>query len=523
MTTNPPRSAPSTTAPMPIERWVRGGVHGTQWFTHHWLSVAFGVLILCLIIATVQDFHRSRGLQGLRKTSAKRALSVKVAARLGWKDAAEKFVETWPRDPSAPNAPVVFRHPPQHVLRPTDLLFVTEVLGSLLGGSWSHQPSTRDALHNRVTFTRDAPPATIPTDVVYVDDPKQPIDRVPFARDENDQPIVADLTGLTPHILISASTGFGKTSTITVFVAHIAARGGVVDICDPKRVGFSTPIPGLAGLPNTRLNTTIPHMIEAVTEFHSDMEERYRLLEAGADLSDEARYPLRLLVIDEAGSFIAGVNRAWDEAGGKGNHPVLGLLMQVLWQGRHARFHVITAAQQANAAVLVNSDARDQYGLKIAQGPQSASSWSMLFGTEPRPPKQAAIRGRAVVGIGPQLQPGQIAHLGLADARRIAARGTGRHPRLREGQSGTRCEGAAERCEGPDLLPRTPESAPEPLSLVKNPDGGSACAEPKPSEPVKLTCVQCGDGFTSRSATVAQCPHCDKRQRIPASLRRSTA
>lgn len=263
----------------------------------------------------------------------------------------------------------------------------------------------------------------LPARLDFIDD-GGPIDMVPYGVGKDGKWLHADLTGTTPHVLISAPTGWGKTSFISIFVAWIAGRGGTVDICDPKRIGY---LDTFSNIPNVRIRTSIETMTDAIMTFRDDMLERYRLREEqGANIEDREQYPVRLLVMDEMGSLIAMMKQYYDEIKERGdpkNPPWLSAIMMILWQGRYAGFHVITGAQQANAQVLINSDARDQYGLKIAAGPTSHNAWGMMFGPGTPTVNPGQGKGRAVAGVGPELQPVQLAVIDPEQARALALGG----------------------------------------------------------------------------------------------------
>lgn len=264
--------------------------------------------------------------------------------------------------------------------------------------------------------------AGLPNRLQFVDD-GGPVDMVPYGVGTDGKWLHADLTGTTPHVLISAPTGWGKTSFMSIFAAWVSSRGGTVDICDPKMIGFEV----FEGVPNIQIHTEIEDMAETITAFRKEVQERYRARKAGANINDRERYPLRLLILDEMGTLVVMLKRYYDreikQRGDPSEPPWFEDVLIGLWQGRAAGCHIITGAQQANAQVLISSDARDQYGLKIAAGPQSHNAWAMLYGPSTRPISPGEKKGRAIAGIGAQLQTVQLAMINPDQARELALAG----------------------------------------------------------------------------------------------------
>jgi DNA-directed RNA polymerase subunit RPC12/RpoP len=505
---------------------------GLVWVNSHFLIVAIIFLtIVCIWVVINIRRNKHRRLK-LSKTAHARNLAGKIGHRIGWKDA-EKFI-TWPRDPYAAGAPIVIRYPTTFTALEREVAFIPEVISSLVGGEWD---ATHDHAHHRLKYIRRPVAPELPKSVMYRDNPNDPIDMIPFAKNGENKWVWADLTGTTPHILISATTGWGKTALLNLFVAHVAARGGVVDICDPKQIGFET----FSGLPMVRISTDIDEMIDTIEKFRGEMEEEYKRIKNG----QPTKNVLRILIIDELGSFADMCIDHSQALGNRGTPPVFRSMKRILWQGRAAGFHVISAAQQANIKALFGvSDARDQYALRIVAGPQSKEAWTMLFGKEEKPPTTGSIKGRAVIGIGSEFTAAQLAMVDPKDARRIASRGLDQHVSTSRGLDSQHVSTPDSPVvnvvsvvkEPSDQLPWTlpdEDIATKPtLHLVKDDDEDYARAEPPPCvkrgrppteqrEPVEMVCGRCGNTWETTAANGAsvKCPNCSTARRVPISAR----
>lgn len=497
----------------PVLAWVGG----------HFTVLAAGLFLLAVVFALVAHRRHGTRRRKLARTAHARNLAAKIGPKIGWKDDAERFI-TWPRDPKATGAPVVIRYPDNFPALDSQVAFIPQLLTNLVGGQWDPD---HDHAHNRLRYLRRAPEPQLPTLVEYPDDKKQPIDRIPMAQNLHGQWIEADLTSESPHILVAGKTRTGKTSTMTVPVAHIAARGGLVDILDPKLVGYRD---SFKGLPNVRVHTVIPEMIQTVEDFYLEMRARYEAMEAGT----YAGGPTRLLVIDEMGTFMAMVKAKWNRTRQQGDPteaPTVEQYRLILWQGGQADFHLVVGAQQANAAVLGGSDTRESFALRIGTGAPSKRGAPLLFGTDDLPKVDARVKGRGAICLeGDDVVAVQLAHLTPARARAIASRGLGRF------SVGKSVGNAADVVSSP---PETGGQVPLPdlatpyatVSLVKEP----ARAEPmaprrrgRPSSqglpPVRVDCRRCGREWDTAVAErqVVRCPTCRTGRRVPVGARNTS-
>lgn len=453
-----------------------------------------------------------------RRDKARGDLAAKVGPVLGVTPEDAARLVQYPPNPEDPTADLVITYPRTFQALSGQVGILTELINLHLPGDWELAEHSGHRLRY-VHSESPAPPPELPASANFVDD-GGPVDLIPFAVNAAGEVQRIDLTDKTPHVLVSASTGWGKTTILTIPIAWVASRGGLVDVCDPKRIGYVAPagVPLFRDLPNVRLHTNIAGMVGAIVSYREEMQERYKLIEAGADLTDPDRFPTRLLVLDEMGSLIAMMKSYYaDEIKQRGmpaQPPWLTDVLMILWQGRAAKMHVITAAQQASAQVLINSDARDQYALKIAAGPQSRAAWGMMFGDEPIRVAEAR-KGRAMVGIGPELQAMQLMRIGTREARALAERGG----RAFDSYRPPRAEPPTE-----PLSATLPAPAPVPALAPARPAARPTVTARVPQEAplaerseLVLTCKGCGVIWPTKakSGGRARCPDCNRAHTVP--------
>lgn len=397
--------------------YVRAGVRlGVIAFVYGWWqyrTVTILTLGVALLTGVVLVWHRWRARRYERDVLA--PIFDGLAPLLGL--SGDEPVREWlsiPRNLDADDARVLVGLPRDFQGSEKQLKDVTALINRRLpSGPWQPHPRFRDFV---IEYW---PTPAAPSAVRYDEAPDRPLEVIPIGKPTSgaDRWVEIELAALTPHVLMSAPTGWGKTSTALCLICHTAGRGALVDILDPKRIGY---LDAFRGLPHIRIHTDIDNMIGATRDFLEEMERRYRLIEAGVARTED--FTPRILVEDEKGSLTVDIKAWWKRQGGKGDPLPMDWQRKILWQGRAARMYVFTFCQQANLNVLRDSDMRDQYGFKIAAGPQSLSSWRMLFGG-PRG-RIAKKKGRAFVAIGADdPEPIQLAWIDADEAREIAAAG----------------------------------------------------------------------------------------------------
>lgn len=314
-----------------------------------------------------------------------------------------------------------------------------DTVAALPAGAWTVR---NDSRHLRLICTRAK---VMPTAVTF--DAARfagyPLQEVPIGvevtRSGRARIVVIPLKAKTPHVSIAASTGWGKTTTAVVVLAHLLYHGAHAVFLDPKEIGFVDAFRN-AG-PHAELWTTVDGWVMVIERVLLEMNRRYKLMNECADRVaalglpkmhefPELYFQPLILTEDEKGSLTTAIDEWWkrgdgsdDGKKGTGTPPPLSWQQQILWRGRAAAVHVITLAQQNNARVFLNTDMRDQYMFRILAGPQTAESWKMTF---PGVRKRSIPRkkGRAYYGVGPEgIREVQLARIPDNEARACALHG----------------------------------------------------------------------------------------------------
>lgn len=181
-----------------------------------------------------------------------------------------------------------------------------------------------------------------------------------------------------PHILIAGGTGSGKSLLISYLLIEFLKKSeNSVYICDPKNSDLGS----LSHYLGEERVATTPNNIARITRLAiTEMQNRYAHMNTnfkyGSNFVDHGYNPI-WLIFDEMGSFQAS---GTDKKSKDIVNEVMDSLKQLILLGRAAGVFILIAAQQMNANTI-NTDLRDNLGLRIALGANSSEGYRMVFGS----------------------------------------------------------------------------------------------------------------------------------------------
>ena len=170
--------------------------------------------------------------------------------------------------------------------------------------------------------------------------------------DNSGQPVVIDLA-TAPHILISGSTGTGKSVCMNTFVASMLFRFTPDELklvmIDPKVVEFDVyrKLPHLA----TPVINDCGAAVEALQRIVGDVERRYALLaqngaktirEFNGNAVNRPKLPYLVVIIDELGDLMMSEVRQEAEKA----------IVSIAQKGRAAGIHLIVATQRPSTGII---------------------------------------------------------------------------------------------------------------------------------------------------------------------------
>lgn len=180
-----------------------------------------------------------------------------------------------------------------------------------------------------------------------------------------------------PHILVSGGTGSGKSVFITFLILELLKRHSTVYIADPKNSDLGS----LSHYFGEKYVATTPNNIARIVRLVAEeMQERYQYMRDnflyGSNFADHGFKPL-WLIFDEMGAFQAS---GTDKKSREIIAEVMDGIKQIILLGRQSGIFILVSAQQMRAETL-NTDLRDNLGLRIALGANSNEGYRMVFGS----------------------------------------------------------------------------------------------------------------------------------------------
>jgi len=195
-----------------------------------------------------------------------------------------------------------------------------------------------------------------------------------------------------PHILLSLTTGAGKSTFIGYLVAQLQyLEGALVIVLDPKR----TSLMHLRNQPGVVYCSTPQQMHEACLAAAKIADDRYTFIEQTNDEHACDNLPRILVIVEEANMLADQLQDYWREIKPQGapiKSPAIRALAKVLFTGRACRENVICAAQYGLAAVTGGSAGRECFGGRFLKG--SPAQWKLLAPEVKPAPKKPKVRGR---------------------------------------------------------------------------------------------------------------------------------
>ena len=202
---------------------------------------------------------------------------------------------------------------------------------------------------------------------------------------------------IQPHLLMSGTTGSGKTSTTHAIVGTVTRWGWPVWVLDGKRIEFLA----FRTWPNVQIvASTIEQQVALIRRVVQVVEYRYRLIEEGK--AKPADFEPLLVVLDEYSEFVATLLAWYPSVKAKGDPtrpPSLGEAASLVRTARVARVHLVSTMQRPDVALFgdrAGGETRSNFGQRISMGRLDMQAAMMMWGfphigvTIPR-----AISGRA--------------------------------------------------------------------------------------------------------------------------------
>ncbi|WP_124291331.1 DUF87 domain-containing protein, partial [Streptomyces sp. ADI91-18] len=239
--------------------------------------------------------------------------------------------------------------------------------------------------------------------------------------------VSVDLDAESPHILVNASTGGGKSVTLRCIACQMLHHGSRVFVLDTKRISH----PWARGIDGVTYCADIADIHDQLIALGMESRRRTRVAdELGIDADPKAIGPRLLILLEEINATMKQLARYWEktrESGDPKVSPAIDALNEILYMGRQLRMHVLLVAQSATARALGGPEVREQFSTRILAR-YSVNAWRMLAPEVHPAPKSTKHPGRAQVVSGGSARETQILFFTEAEARQWATTGKNTAP-----------------------------------------------------------------------------------------------
>jgi hypothetical protein len=313
--------------------------------------------------------------------------------------------------------------------------------------------------------------------------------------------IGVDLDAESPHVLVSASTGGGKSVITRTMGAQMLHHGSQMVVLDFKRHSHKW----ARGLPNVEYCRDIQDIHDALVMLGKEGHRRNIVVDDWEGPEGEEPVGPRLgIILEEANATISKLKRYWQATRhpklDPKESPAIDALREILFMGRAVRMHVLLVAQSATAAALGGPEVRECFATRILAR-YTRNAWMMLVPEVQPIPRSTRHVGRAQVVLGGVASETQVMFMTPAEAREWAVSGVMAPPVNLSGRPApdVTSQGHAGPSTSHDAVPASRDVTPR-LTLVKDGQVPEQAA-PVPAEPARYTLAAAArEGVVSMSA-----------------------
>lgn len=209
-------------------------------------------------------------------------------------------------------------------------------------------------------------------------------------------PMVANLAADSPHILISAASGAGKSVTARSIATQARVKGHTVVILDAKRHSHRW----ARNLPGVHYASSIPEIANALVSVAAELHRRNEVVEEWPGSIETAPVGPRIVLIFEEINATMDALADLDKQLAKDQETTAAAFGAIMFLGRAARINVLAIMQSPDRKIM-RTAILENFGIRILL----AHSWETWASLIPRassrggqPPTPTA-KGRGYVAI----------------------------------------------------------------------------------------------------------------------------
>ncbi|MFD4474675.1 FtsK/SpoIIIE domain-containing protein [Streptomyces sp. NPDC058471] len=213
--------------------------------------------------------------------------------------------------------------------------------------------------------------------------------------DSLNQPVTVDLASDTPHVMVSAASGAGKSVIAASMATQVLVKGGEVVFLDVKRISHRW----AKNLPGVHYAVEIHDIANALVSVAAEVKRRMRIIDDyPGDIKDAPVGPRIVIIAEELNSMMEELGEFEKTLPRRGVYKPSRAFGDIMNLGRAAKVHMIGFGQYVDAKVIPKRW-QESFGYKLMLR-HSVSTWNMLawnVGYCPPAPQQPG-RGFTVMG-----------------------------------------------------------------------------------------------------------------------------
>jgi hypothetical protein len=240
--------------------------------------------------------------------------------------------------------------------------------------------------------------------------------------------LTVDLDAESPHILISAPTGRGKSAVARSVAVQRLARGDLVVVLDIKRHSHRW---ARRLEPNVHYAKSAQDIGGALVNLGRELHRRNMIVDEFDGPLDQAPVGPRIIVIFEEMNATVRSLKALDKRLPEGNYTAQQGLEDLSFMGRAVKMHLVSFAQLASYRASGGSEIIENYGTRILIG-HSPQAWRWLASDCGRPMTAPEEAGRGIVCQGGKARETQLLWVPEESAEEYVLRAIPAQRRARE-------------------------------------------------------------------------------------------
>lgn len=241
-----------------------------------------------------------------------------------------------------------------------------------------------------------------------------------------DAPVSVDFDTESPHILIAAPPGGGKSVLACAAICQVLHHGGQAVILDYKEESQEW----AHDLPNVHYAIEIEDMHNTLIGVGDIIKERKSGGRTARAEGLEYDPPRLLIVVEEINATQGKLRRYWEknrkQLAGKDapkKSPAVEVLEDLPFMGRALKMNEMILSQSGTARAVGGPEVREAMTTRALGGAYTANAWKMLLPHLPMP-APTKHRGRMQIALGSELRETQVVYFTPDQAREWALSGT---------------------------------------------------------------------------------------------------